>query len=425
MLTPEDALNYWYGRIDFEKRAAQPGELKLDRMRQLLRHLGDPDRHLRIVHVAGTKGKGSTCAMLASILQAAGYRVGLFTSPHLEDVSERIQVNGVPISREEMLARLREIEKCEKKISAPTGQKATFFEIGTALGFAHFDCRRVDVALIEVGLGGRFDSTNVVKPKLCVITNISYDHMNILGNTLTQIAYEKGGIIKSGVPVVVTAQAPEAVAVFRQLAQCRKSPLLLAGVDFPTTVDFPVSLPGAHQEVNAAGAVAAVQQLRRQGLTIPDSAVRYGLANTSWPARIQIVHQQPRVILDCAHNVASVQALVQTLRQEVKNPGPKILIAAISSDKQVAETLTVLAEYFDIFYLTKYLNNPRSTPPEELARMVKKAKPEADICLFSQASEAWAAAWERADTETTIVVTGSVFLAGELRGIIEKTVQQP
>src|SRR5262245_54348228 len=197
-MTYDEALAFWYGRIAYERRQPRPGDLKLDRMRALLRRLGDPHRRFRCIHVAGTKGKGSTSAMLASVLRAAGYRTGLFTSPHLSDVSERVQVDGVPIGREEIAARMGEVASAVAELDreGDPARSPTFFEVITALGFLHFDCRRVDIAVLEVGLGGRFDSTNVCQPLVSIITNVSYDHMAILGDRLEEITDQKAGIIK-------------------------------------------------------------------------------------------------------------------------------------------------------------------------------------------------------------------------------------
>src|SRR5215207_4609696 len=233
-MTYDEALAFWYGRIDYERRQPRPGDLKLDRMRAFLRRLGDPHRRVRSVHIAGTKGKGSTSAILASILRAAGYRTGLFTSPHLSDVSERVQVDGVPIGRDEIAARIVEVTAAVAELDREgnPARSPTFFEVITALVFLHFDCRRVDVAVLEVGLGGRFDSTNVCLPLVSVITNISFDHMAQLGDKLALIAKEKAGIIKPGRPVVSTAEAHEAQAVIERIAAERQAPLQLLGRDF-------------------------------------------------------------------------------------------------------------------------------------------------------------------------------------------------
>jgi dihydrofolate synthase/folylpolyglutamate synthase len=457
-MTFDEALAFWYGRIDYERKAAKPGDLKLDRMRALLRLLDDPHRRYRIVHVAGTKGKGSTAAMLAAVLRAAGHRVGLFTSPHLSDVSERIQVDGMPISRNELVARMREVEPAVRQLERRgPNHSPTFFEVGTALGFTHFDCRRVDVAVVEVGLGGRFDSTNVCMPIVSVVTNISFDHMAQLGHTLERIAREKGGIIKHGRPVVTTAIAPEALAIIAQIAHERRAPLMALGRDFQyeyqagrlnqsaggnrqsaekrVTADcrlprvrvttreaawpwLELALFGGHQAQNAAGVIAVVEELRHLGLPIADAAVACGLRDVHWPARLEVLGEQPLVLLDCAHNVASAQALVDTLRDSFRVGGRRALIFAVSNDKQVPEMLRALAPQFDRFFLTRYAGNVRSVPPEQLAELLHRFAPQASLSMHASAAEAWRKARDQARADDLIAITGSVFLAGELRALI-------
>jgi dihydrofolate synthase / folylpolyglutamate synthase len=458
-MTYDGALAFWYGRIDYERKAAKPGDLKLDRMRALLRLLGDPHRRYRIVHVAGTKGKGSTAAILAAVLRAAEHRVGLFTSPHLSDVSERIQVDGVPINRDELVARMREVEPAVRRLERRgPDHSPTFFEVGTALGFTHFDCRRVDVAVVEVGLGGRFDSTNVCMPTVSVITNISFDHMAQLGDSLERITREKGGIIKRGRPVVTTATAPEALAVIDQIARERRAPLMALGRDFGyeyepgqllnesavgsrqsaiervtpncrlarlrvTTRErawpwLELALFGGHQAENAAGVVAVVEQLQHLGLPIADAAVACGLRDVRWPARLEVMGERPLILLDCAHNVASAQALVDTLRDSFRVAGRRALIFAVSNDKQVPEMLRVLAPHFDRFFLTRYAGNVRSVPPEQLAALLDRVAPGAALRLHASAADAWRKARDEARADDLIAITGSVFLAGELRTLI-------
>jgi dihydrofolate synthase / folylpolyglutamate synthase len=438
-MTYEEALAFWYGRVDFERKAPKPSDLKLDRMRAVLRALGGPQQRMRIIHVAGTKGKGSTSAMLASVLRSAGYRVGLFTSPHLSDVAERVQVDGVPITHDEMAARLAEIAAVVQPMDASgDAQRApTFFEIGTALGFLHFDCRRVDFAIVEVGLGGRFDSTNVCTPLVSAITNISIDHVAQLGDRLALIAGEKAGIIKPGRPVVTTADAPEALAVIRRIAGERHAPLTALGRDFHFDYeagDYQGELPGVrvrtarqrwprmslrlfghHQAANAAGVVAVVEQLREFGLPIDAGAISRGLAGVEWPARLEVVGRQPLLLLDCAHNVASMQAMIDTIRESFAVPGGKRLILAVSNDKQVAEMLRLLGPNFDHFYLTRYGNNPRCLPPETAAALLGDACPGVHFSLHQSAVEALEAARAAAGPDDLIAISGSVFLAGELR----------
>jgi dihydrofolate synthase/folylpolyglutamate synthase len=435
-MTLEDALAFWYGRVDYERKQPRPGELKLDRMRALLHRLGNPHDRLRIVHVAGTKGKGSTAAMLAAVLRQAGHRTGLFTSPHLCRVEERFQVNGVPISAPELVAILEDIERAT---TAPGGRlEPTFFEIATAIGFLHFRRRRVEAAVLEVGLGGRFDSTNVCTPAAAVITSISFDHVQQLGNKLASIAREKAGIIKPGRPVISGATAPEARGVIEAVSRQRRAPLSQLGVHFtydygpgfvtPETVRRPqvqvrtaarlwprmeLGLLGEHQAVNAAVAVRTVEVLRHQGWHISDDAVASGLADVSWPARMEVVRRRPFVVLDCAHNVASAEALVATLLSSFP-PGPRRLVFAGLSDKDLSGMLRVLAPHFAHAYLTRFTSNPRGAPPEELAEQLRAVAPLAHS-VHGSPPEALDEALTQAGPDDLICVTGSVFLAGELR----------
>jgi dihydrofolate synthase/folylpolyglutamate synthase len=430
----DDALAFWYGRVNYEQRSPQPGDLKLDRMRALLRLLGDPQDRLRIVHVAGSKGKGSTAAMLAAVLGRAGYRTGLFTSPHLGRVEERIQVDGQPVGRDELTALLGDVRAA---LAARRGLEPTFFEVATALGFLHFRRRRVEAAVIEVGLGGRFDSTNVCRPVLAVITSISLDHTQQLGDRLASIAAEKAGIIKPGRPVVSGTTVPEARAVIERVARERGAPLSQLGADFhydctPGRVtadggapprlrvatrrawpEMELGLLGDHQAANAAVAVRCVEVLRDQGWHVPDAAVAAGLAGVVWPARMEVVGRRPLVVLDCAHNVASAEALVATLRDTFP-PGRRWLIFAGSGDKDLPGMMRVLAPHFAHAFLTRYAGSSRGVPAEELAALLRRS---ADLphTVCPTALDAWRAARERAGPDDLICVTGSVFLAGELR----------
>lgn len=429
-MTYDDAIAFWYGRINYEVRAATAADLKLERMRALLSLVGDPHLRVRTVHITGTKGKGSTAAMLAAVLRADGYRVGLFTSPHLQKVEERTQVDGVPISSAELTALMAQLVPAVEHLER-IDQPPTFFEIGTALGFLHFVHRRCDVAVVEVGLGGRFDSTNVCRPLVSVVTSVGLDHTAQLGNTLEAIAYQKAGIIKPGVPVVCGVTDPGPRAVIEQVAAEVGAKVVQAGRDFVFEYDPAVravrinSLPplrlgllGRHQGANAAVAVATVEQLRRTGMPISDRAVAKGLAEVRWTARIELVSERPTVILDTAHNVPSVEALVDTLSTCLPVRGRKAVVFAVSSDKQYPEMLKVLAGYFDAFHLTKYGNNPRCVPPEVLADTLATIAPHLRPTVYPTAAEAWAAARTAAGADDLVCVTGSVFLAGELCGLV-------
>ncbi|HXD88369.1 MAG TPA: folylpolyglutamate synthase/dihydrofolate synthase family protein [Urbifossiella sp.] len=409
-MTYDEALAYWYGRINFEVRAAGPDDLKLERMQALLHRLGDPHRRLRIVHITGTKGKGSTAAMLAAILQKAGHRVGLFTSPHLTHVEERIQVDGSSISHEELAECMAEVAAAAAGMPPPT-----FFEIGTALGFLHFAQKKCDLAIIEVGLGGRFDSTNVCTPLVSIITNVGFDHMAQLGNTLEAIAYEKAGIIKRGVPVVsgVTQSGPRDVVA--RVAREFAAPLWDAK-DFLPPPEIAVGLLGAHQRENAACAIAAIERLRDAHIPVPSAAIRDGLASVRWPARIEVRSRRPLVILDTAHNVPSAEALVQTLAESFPDVGRKAVAFAVSSDKQYPEIIRTLATYFDSFHMTRYGTNPRATPPEKLADTLRQIDGTRQCRTYAASKDAWAAARAAMAYDDLLCATGSMFLAGELQG---------
>jgi dihydrofolate synthase/folylpolyglutamate synthase len=444
-MTYEQAMGFWFGRVNFEQRSPKPSDLKLDRMRALLALLGNPHEQLRIVHVAGSKGKGSTSAMLASILRRAGYRTGLFTSPHLECVAERIQVDDVSISNAELIALVSEVEPAVGRLDAqnPGGQGITFFEVATALGYLHFARRRVDLAVIEVGLGGRFDSTNVCRPMVSLITSISFDHTQQLGNTLARIAGEKAGIVKVGKPVISGARAAEARSVIEQICRQRGARLrqldmnfqyrhepgcIGPGPDRPPRVHvttearlwpaMELGLLGEHQAANAALAVAAVEELRALGLHIHDKAVAAGLAQVCWPARMEVVGRNPLVVLDCAHNLASVEALLATMSTAFPSPAPdarRLLIFAGNSDKDLAGMFELLAPKFDHIYLTRFTNNLRCAPPEQLANYLPKS---ASFSVHQTSTDAWEKARQAARAEDRVCITGSVFLAGELRPLL-------
>src|SRR5215207_2154821 len=319
----DKALDYLYSFVDYSLKHSSElakAEFNLDRMFALMEELGNPQEKYPIIHVAGTKGKGSVSALCASGLQAAGYIVGLYTSPHLLDYVERIQVYGEPISHEQMIELVEEIKPAVARIP-----KLTTFEITTALGFLAFARNNVNATVIEVGLGGRLDATNLVMPSVSVITSLSYDHMAVLGNTLAEIAGEKAGIIKEGVPLVSAPQAEEALRVLERIAKERNCPFILVGKDVKferitssldgqelavsdqqSTVSLRIPLLGYHQVENAAIAYAA---LKTSGIRIPDEAIQRGFAQAKWPARFEILRREPPVVIDSAHNRDSARRL--------------------------------------------------------------------------------------------------------------------
>jgi dihydrofolate synthase/folylpolyglutamate synthase len=454
-LNAEQARAFWFGRINYEQRSPKPSDLKLERMDQLLAYLGNPHRDLRIIHVAGSKGKGSTSAMLASILRRSGYSIGLFTSPHLSQVEERINVDDQPISAEELTLLLNEVQPAVAAMEKYHGDKGsvTFFEVATALGFLHFARRRVDLAVIEVGLGGRFDSTNVCMPLVSLITSISFDHTGVLGHRLTQIAIEKAGIIKPGRPAVSGARDRDASREIERICRERSAPLRRVGdeiryryepgqitrqgvrlprvwieTDRRAWPEMSIGLLGDHQASNAAVAVGALEHVCDAGFRIEDRAVAEGLAGVQWPARLEILGRRPMIVLDCAHNVASVQALVDTLATSFPNvesngelhciPRRRLLVFGSSNDKDLAGMLRVLASAFDYLFLTRYASNSRSVAPDQLAGILRCVA-NVPFSTHGNSAEAWKAARCHAQPEDLICITGSVFLAGELRPLLD------
>lgn len=447
-----NVAEFLLGRIDYERTATLPAGsrgLKLERMKALLAALGDPQDKLALVHVAGTKGKGSTATMIASMLTAAGYRTGLYTSPHLTSIEERIQVDQVPCptaSLEELLAPMRPILDRLDAQAGPAGpwpHGPTFFEITTAMAWEHFRRCSVQAAVIEVGLGGRLDSTNVCRPLASVITTISFDHMKQLGNTLAAIAREKAGIIKPGVPVVTGVAEPEPWFEIAARAEQLGCPIDRLGRDFHaeyvpaadelrpgfgplrerlnfedrdghTLRDVALGMVGAHQAANAAVALATLRRLR-DVWHVPESAQRAGLAEARCPARIETVAARPAVVIDAAHNVASIDALLRTLDRSFA-ARRRYLVFATSRDKDVAGMLSRLLPRFDHVFVTRYGNNPRALPPADIASLIASltaAGPPVTVC--ATAAEAWQAARQRAMEDDLICIAGSFFLAAELR----------
>jgi len=445
-----EALEYLLGRVNYERMPQvlySEQRFKLDRMQELLRGLGSPQSGLPVVHVAGTKGKGSTATMIAAILTDAGYRTGLFTSPHIERIEERISVDGQECSTDELVALVEKVKPVVEAMDRqpadqpnPEGNRPTFFEIITAMAFEHFSDRAVEVAVLEVGLGGRLDSTNVSEPVVSVITSISLDHTAMLGSSLEAIAAEKAGIIRPGVPVVSGVTQPGPRDVIRQCARRLGAPLVAAGIDFnavddpvgcvethPTTSSFfsycrrgerryhglRVAMPGRHQVANAAVALAVVDQLVEAGWSVPEAAVRSGLARAVCPGRVEILDTRPRVILDVAHNRASVEALVDVLRERFAGRRSWAIFAA-AEDKDLRGMLEVVLGSFDDVVLTRFLENPRAASAEELADLARElAGRSYPVCPTPAESWDWVSA--RARPDDLICVTGSFFLGAELR----------
>ncbi len=410
MRTYQEALAYLNRFVNYERTQPQryaPETLSLDRVNHLLDRLERPDRAYRSVHIAGTKGKGSTAAMIESCLRAVGYRTGLYTSPHLHTFRERMRVNNQSISREQ-LAQL--VDELEPHFDAVEG--LTWFEIVTALAFQFFAREQIDVAVLEVGLGGRFDATNVVTPIVSVITSLSLDHVNLLGNTIEQIAFEKAGIIKPHVPVVSAPQAPEALDVIRRVTRIRGAPLtvMLPPLQSGGGLGWGFSIPllGAHQLINANVAVTALHIADEHSLAVNEEAIRQGLANVKWPGRLEVLSHDPLLVVDGAHNGDSAQKLAQALR-EVFGVEKWTLIMGVSGDKDIPAIFDALMPIAERVIVTR-ARSVRAADVEVLAEQVTQRGQQPLIA--SSAGEALDMAQHY---PSPIVVAGSLFTVADAR----------
>lgn len=441
-------LEWLNARVNYEKTPASTNSattFSLTRMRRLLRDLGDPHLSCPVVHVAGTKGKGSTVTMLAAILTEAGYTVGSYLSPHVHGIEERIRLDGIPITSRELAATLDKVipivaafDNAASRRGRPT---LTWFEVMTAIAFLHFTAKRVGAVVLETGLGGRLDATNVCHPIVTIITSISFDHVKLLGPTITSIAREKAGIIKRHCPIISGAKQPAARRVIAEIATRRRAPLLELGRDFKvrtaehpgrssglagTEFDFDrldgtqprrysLRLAGHHQAENAALAIVGAEQLRARGFRIDEMAIDRGLARATLAARIQTIARRPLTIVDAAHNVASMTALASTLRPLLMSRIPRVLVVSASGDKQIESMLKPLSGYFDYVIITRYLESPRAAPLDRL----RAACSAANLPTPSEAAtprEALKKARSVAGAGGIVVVTGSFFLAAEVGG---------
>jgi len=443
----QEALDFLYSFIDYSltrNLRNAPEKFDLARMEALLAGLGNPHLAYPVIHIAGTKGKGSTAALTAAALQAQGYKTGLYTSPHLEDFAERMQVNGQPMPHDDLPAVVAQLKPWTERIAG-----LTTFELTTAAAFLYFAQQGVEAAVVEVGLGGRLDATNVVRPLVSVITPISYDHTAILGDTLEAIAGEKAGIIKPGVPVVMASQPREAARKIRRVAGEREAPLVEVGRDWlyapvargldgqvmfvwhaseqplvdafvesggfqewePTRLRIP--LLGPHQIDNAATAYAALQTARQQGLAISAEAIRRGFASARWPGRFEVLHRNPPLVVDGAHNRAAAHQIRLTLDEYF--PGwPLVLVFGASADKDIHGMLAELAPRARHVVVTRSFH-PRAAAPESLVPLVHRFGRPASA--FSDMEDALSEAARLAAGEAVILVTGSLFIAAAARSV--------
>lgn len=438
----EAALDYLYRFVNYERNMTEvyaPEKMDPFRPARLLHHLGDPHQVFPAIHVAGSKGKGSVAAMCAACLRAAGFKVGLYTSPHLQEFRERIRIL-TPTTIDGRIPRpavVTLVEALREVVPAVPG--LTWFELVTALAFMHFAREAVDVAVVEVGLGGRLDATNVLTPLVSVITSLSLEHTALLGNTLAAIAAEKGGIIKQGVPVVVAPQAEEALSRLQTIAREREAHLLLVGREWQYTADagneetpqrvtirtsarpdfvpagttLELALMGRHQQENAVVAVAALAESAPHLPALDVAAVREGLATVYWPGRLDRLHHgvdTPTLLLDGAHTAASAKRLAQALR-ELFDYERLWLVVGATADKNIEGILSPLLPLAAGIFVTQ-ANHPRAATPEVVAGHVAALGYEGVI--RPDVAAAVTAAWKHAGAHDLVCVTGSMFVLGDL-----------
>jgi dihydrofolate synthase/folylpolyglutamate synthase len=427
----KQALSYISGYTDYEKVPLPHalGNYDLRRVEELLARLGNPQLRARSIHIAGTNGKGSTAAMIASVLAGSGYVTGLYTSPHLISIRERFRLNGRPISRADfarITTRLRpEVEAVNLKASYG---ELTTFELLTALAFTYFDMKKADFQVLEVGMGGKFDATNVIIPEVSIITSISLDHTEVLGDSVARIAAEKAGIIKPGSLVVLAPQKDEVVTVIKKTCRRQQAELVRVGRDVTwqglgfdgrrqllevtgRRDNYRIALPllGDYQMENAASAVAALEVLQERGFAISQEGIASGLARVAWPGRLQVLRRRPRLVVDGAHNPDAAHRLGLSLKRYFEFRR-SILVMGASGDKNVSGVVSKLGPLFNEVIITRSYH-PRAMEVAKLKAVFQKSGMEAQVT--GNVPEALKLAMSRAGTQDLICVSGSLFVVAE------------
>jgi dihydrofolate synthase / folylpolyglutamate synthase len=403
----------------------------LSKTANLLKAFGNPHRGQRYVHIAGTNGKGSVAAMVESILRTSGLKVGFYSSPHLVRFTERFRINGQEIPPGTAAGLVREL----RAVMDPT-QPPTFFEVTTAMGLIHFAREKTDIAVIEVGMGGRLDATNVIRPAVSVITNISLDHQAFLGNTLREIAREKAGIIKRGVDLVTAARQRPVLDLFEKTCKEKNAPLWRVGKNIRyrgegnqisyygferRLQDLELGLPGAYQHRNAALALSVIELLERKGLKVSEEHIREGLKNTHWPGRLQVVSREPLLILDGAHNPGAIRNLSYSIKTGFHYKR-LILVLGVMADKDLRNILRGIVPMADYVLFTKpeyYRAAAPGTLMQEASALGKAGEIQPTL------DKALGKAKAMADREDLILVTGSLFTVGETMALLDPETYQP
>lgn len=397
-------------------------KFELKRIAKVLKDFGEPQNRLRVIHVAGTNGKGSVCAFLSSILQEAGYKVGVYTSPHLIDVTERIRTSYGDINHKSFAGIIGEV----KSVSESLRIKLTYFELLTTVAYIYFEREKVEVAIIETGMGGRLDATNVVSdPLVAVITNVDYDHTEYLGNTLVKIAREKAAIIKDHGKVVTAATQPEVLAVIKEQCRKKKARLVRADKNIKIPASWNIGLKGFHQRINAACAVGAVGQLQHQGIEISAKAIKQGLAKAFWPGRLEVFRLATRdsrpvtVLLDGAHNPAGIRALAENIKSNIYSYKQLICVFGVLKDKNYQEMIGQLGQIIDIVILTQPISE-RALSVEKMMPLWRTYLEKANIYQKATISQALKKALALSGQKDLLCVTGSLYTVGEARREILK-----
>lgn len=431
----DSAIQWIYDRIDYERirPERESTHFRLERVERLLALVGSPQNRIPAVQIAGTKGKGSTAVMLQSILSAAGHKTGLFTSPHIHRFEERIRVGDESPTEDQLVSLVQRL--CRALQSAEDEFRTdgpTYFEVATALAWMFFDERNVRLAVLETGLGGRLDCTTVCQPLLTIITNIGLDHTHILGDTHAAIAAEKAGIMKPGVPLLSWVEHPDAVSVINEFANRLGCDVYQGGREIQLgvrddefRVDSPfrevaglrIPLAGEHQKKNAALAVTAASFLKSSFESINDDSIRQGLSSVRWPLRFEVVSRDPVVVLDAAHNPDSAAALADTI-DSTNLPGHRVLVFGSSRDKDASGMLAELLPHFQSVVLCEYQLNPRATSIADLQTIVERLDVEIEVHSQQELKTAFEWASEQAGPAGSVLGTGSIFLAAELRALL-------
>ena len=438
--------------IAYIKNTAKFGsKLGLDRTEKILDLLGNPHKKLKCIHIAGTNGKGSTTAMVARVLMEAGYKVGVYISPFIEEFEERMQINNMNIPKDDLSDIITEVSKAVEKVVELGYSNPTEFEIITCAGFLYFYKNNVDFAVVEVGIGGRLDSTNVIEPILSVITSISLDHTQILGDTLDKIAYEKAGIIKKGIPVIIFPQQNESEEVIEKICRERNSKLIkvpqnsaiylgkdnlmqntanlleekkytnrdniIQKIKIQTSndnYDIELALLGKHQLLNCSVAVHAIEELIVIGVKISKDNILMGLRNVRWPARLEVMNKKPLVVIDGAHNIDGIEKLTESIDMYF-NYNKIVLILGILADKQVGEMIkTIVPKVSKVITVTPH--SDRAELSEELKVQVEKYNTNCEA--IEDYEEAYKKALSYCSAEDLLLVAGSLYMVGDMRRII-------